>query len=114
MLPAFFPTPLFFFLFYLHFIISFFLIHFFLLVPSFPILSFLTRWFLFSPAKLHSFVRMCIDDCPKDGFEKYPDPTFITYETVCSTPECNIGPGDEPLSGTCVSVGVCVCLLMIL
>ncbi|XP_050712140.1 uncharacterized protein LOC126996088 [Eriocheir sinensis] len=49
--------------------------------------------------KLHSFARMCVDNCAKDGFQEYPDPTFITYETICSTPECNVGPGDEPLSG---------------
>ncbi|MPC31047.1 hypothetical protein E2C01_024323 [Portunus trituberculatus] len=51
-------------------------------------------------AKLQSFSRGCTDKCPKKSFEKVEDATYVTYNTVCKTPECNVGPGDKPLTGS--------------
>ncbi|KAG0722538.1 hypothetical protein GWK47_005943 [Chionoecetes opilio] len=49
--------------------------------------------------KLQSFSRGCTDKCPVRSFEEVEDATYHTYTTACSTPECNTGPGDEPLGG---------------
>ncbi|XP_045121139.1 glycosylphosphatidylinositol-anchored high density lipoprotein-binding protein 1-like [Portunus trituberculatus] len=56
--------------------------------------------FLEDETKLQSFSRGCTDKCPKKSFEKVEDATYVTYNTVCKTPECNVGPGDKPLTGS--------------
>ncbi|XP_071546987.1 uncharacterized protein [Panulirus ornatus] len=58
----------------------------------------LRQEYLEEPGKIVSFSRMCQENCPRDGFSELPDSTSKFYQTYCSTPKCNIGPGNKSLS----------------
>ncbi|XP_042241508.1 uncharacterized protein LOC121879076 isoform X1 [Homarus americanus] len=58
----------------------------------------LRQEYLEEKGKVISFSRSCQKDCPKNGFHKLPDSTFMIYQTYCDTPKCNKGPGNKPLN----------------
>ncbi|XP_068228259.1 uncharacterized protein [Palaemon carinicauda] len=44
-----------------------------------------------------SFSRSCQPNCPKNGLYETEDSSFVTYQTYCTDPVCNIGSGDTKI-----------------